>query len=201
MPFIPVPACVQARLNWAHDSGLSAQNVFYHATSGVPTEEDLTDIGGLWGELWTEHLVSSVAPQWNLLGVVLRAMNEEEGIEINFTAGFPIAGTNPNAALPNNVSYTVTWASGLVGRSARGRTYGVGLPQGTTANDNRLNDLTRSGLQASWEGLRSGFASEGHALQIVSFIDGGVPRAEGRKLPALACNVRFPLATRRSRLS
>jgi hypothetical protein len=201
MPFIPVPDCVQARLNWQHDSGLVAENVFYHGCSGVPTMTDLTDIGDAWSSLFTEALVTSTAPQWNLVSVTLRAMNEAEGIEINFNDGFPIAGTNPQPAFPNNVSYTITWGTGLVGRSARGRTYGIGLPVGTTVNDNRLSDATQASLQNSWDIVREGFETAAHAIQVVSFIEGGVPRAAGRALPALASAVRFPLATRRSRLS
>lgn len=201
MAFIPVLDCVQARLNWQHDSGLQAQNVFYHATASVPTETDLTDIGDAWGSLWTEFMVTSVAPQWNLLSITLRAMNEAEGLEIIFADGFPIAGTNPQPAYPNNVSYTVTWQTGLVGRSARGRTYGIGLPVGSTVNDNRLADATQSGLNNNWNNIREGFETAAHAIQVVSFMEGGVPRTEGRKLPALVAQVRFPIATRRSRLS
>jgi hypothetical protein len=201
MPFIPVPNVVQARLDWAHDNGLVAENVFYHATTGVPTMSDLNDIGDLWGSLFAEALVTNTSPEWNLLSVTLRAMNEAEGIEINYSDGFPFAGTNPSSAAPNNCSYTVTWGTGLVGRSARGRTYVIGMPINSIAQGNRLVDASQAAFQNSWDIVREGFATGGHAIQVVSFIEGGVPRAEGRALPALACAVRFPLATRRSRLT
>lgn len=69
MAFVPVPNCVQARLMYIEDNGVVAQNVFYHATAGVPTEDDLTAIGGMWGETITAHLVTSTTNNWQWQGV------------------------------------------------------------------------------------------------------------------------------------
>lgn len=128
-------------------------------------------------------------------------MNEEEGLEIFFSDGFPISGSSAGTPVPDQVAYTVTWNTGLVGRSARGRTYALGVPAESIVNNNRLTDAAHSDYQNRWTGIREDFEGIGHALQVVSFVDAGVPRAEGRKLPALSNNVRFPLATQRRRLS
>lgn len=202
MAFIPVPACVQARLIWQEDNGNIAQNVFYHATSGVPLEADLDDIGSTWGELMSESgLIVLTNNTWALLQVSLRAMNEEEGINLTYNSGMPISGTNAEAATPDQVSYTVTWNTGMVGRSARGRTYGIGLPGPAVTDRKRLSDGHRAALQVTWANILESFATEGHALNVVSFEEAGVPRTEGRKLVITGCNVRFPLATQRRRLS
>lgn len=200
MAFIPVLDCVQARLQWQNDAGGVAQNVFYCATAAAPTETDLTEIGDAFGtwleESWrTEHSVA-----WKATGVVLRAMNEEEGIEINFTDGFPYVGTVSETPVPDQVTYTITWGTGLVGRSARGRTYGVGLVGSETADHSRLTDTAQAALTERWGNLIAVLSTAAHALQVVSFIDAGVPRAAGRKLPVLSANARFPLATQRRRL-
>jgi hypothetical protein len=99
------------------------------------------------------------------------------------------------------VTYTVTWSTGLIGRSARGRTYGVGLYGSQYENENRLKAVTQASMQTRWSNLLAIMETAGHALQVVSFQEGGVPRAEGRALPVLAANVRFPLATQRRRVS
>lgn len=201
MGFIPVPDVVQARINWQEDNGVVAQNVFYNATTGVPTLTDLENIGTLWAELLSEGLMASVGSNWRIESVSLRAMNEEEGLALTWVDGFPLDGTVGSEVAPDNVSYTVTWSTGLIGRSARGRTYGLGVPMSIIADHNRLSDVGRLSLNGYWNGIREGFETAGHALQVVSFQEGGVPRTAGRPLPALVSQVRFPLATQRRRLS
>jgi len=201
MAFIPVLACVQARLQFQEPSGIVAQNVFYLATASAPTETDLSEIGGVFDDWLTESLQDVYTPNWTATGVALRAMNEAEGIETFYDTAFPKPGLADSSANPNQVSYTVTWNTGLVGRSARGRSYGVGVPFSYVLNQVRLTDAGQAQLQGRWANLITIAEAAGHALQVVSFVEGGVPRTEGRKLPVVASNVRFPLATQRRRLS
>ena len=201
MAFIPVNNCVQARLQWQSNGGTIAENIFYAATSSAPTPADLSAVGDLFGTWLEESWRIGHNAFWKAIGVSLRAMNEEEGLAVNFTDGFPYVGTLTSVPEPNQVCYTVTWSSGLVGRSARGRSYGVGLSAGQTENGNRLNDASQLDLQVRWGNLLTVFSTGGHALQIVSFVEAGVPRTAGRMLPILSSNVRFPLATQRRRLT
>jgi len=201
MAFIPVPDVVQCRLNFQDNTGTVAQNVLYVKTSSVPTLADMEDIGGLFHTWALDALMPSVTANWTILGIIMRSMSEEEGIETNYVTGFPIVGSAAGDAAPNNVSYTVTWSTGLVGRSARGRSYGLGVANADVANGKTLTDGARAFFQAKWEALRIGLESGGHALQVVSFVDAGVPRTVGRALPVLATNVRFPVATQRRRLA
>jgi len=201
MAFIPVLACIQARLQFLCDNGVFAENVFYHATPSAPTPTDLDNIGAAWQDWATESFTVMNTPDWKMTGVALRAMNEEEGIGEIYTTGFPLTGTIGEVPSPGQVSYTVTWATGLVGRSARGRSYGLPPPPSYIATHNRLTDAGRSALNVAWGNVLTIFDDAGYAPQVVSFQEGGVPRTEGRKLPILACNVRFPLATQRRRLS
>lgn len=202
MAFVPVPNCIQARLIWQEDNGNVAQNVFYHATASTPTDDDMEQIGSTWGELMTESgLIVVVTDNWALLSVNMRAMDVEEGISMIYTGGMPINGTNTTADTPDQVAYTVTWNTGLVGRSARGRTYGLGIPASAVVLNKQLSPADQANYQNVWGIILEAFQTEGHALQVVSFQEGGVPRVAGRKLPILAHQVRFPLATQRRRLS
>jgi hypothetical protein len=202
MAFIPVLNCIQARLIWQEDNGAVAQNVFWHATVSAPTLADMEAIGATWGELMTEAgLVPTITNNWALSSVAMRAMNEEEGAQLTYASGMPISGTSTETAVPDQVAYTVTWSTGLSGRSARGRTYMLGLPISAVENRNKLSVSARNNFNNAWGIVLDAFETEGHALQVVSFQEGGVPRSAGRKLPILSQNVRFPIATRRSRLS
>lgn len=201
MAFIPTPACVQARLLAQTAAGVVAENVFYCATTGVPTSTDLEAIGAAFSDFAQESYSVIMNTDWTMIGVQLRAMNEEEGLGMYYTDGFPEPGEAGGAGGGHQVTYTITWATGLVGRSARGRSYGIGLPSTYIASGSRLTDVGRTALQVVWNNLLLILNDAGHALQVVSFVEGGVPRTEGRKLPVLAANVRFPLATLRSRLT
>lgn len=201
MAFIPVPNCVQARLIWQEADGTVAQNILWCATASVPTETDLNEIGTDIVTWLNAGYLSVVTDNWTAEQIVCRAMNEEEGIELVFTDGLPANATSGAGQTPNQVSYTTTLSTGIVGRSARGRIYGIGLPSTYVVGGKRLTDAGQAVLQSSISNLMGILSADGHALQVVSFIDGGVPRSEGRALPVLAMNVRFPLATQRRRLT
>lgn len=201
MAFIPTLTCVQGRAQFREETGVIAENIHYFATTSVPTLSEMEDIGDLYAAWALEDWAPMASGNWRLINFALRAMNEEEGLQYNHSLGSGIPGTDNSGGNPMQVSYTITWSSGLVGRSARGRTYGVGLPLGALETFNRLKDVNRNAYQINWKALMDQAAAAGHAMQIVSFSEDGVARTEGRKLPIVACNVRFPLATQRRRLS
>jgi hypothetical protein len=201
MAFIPVPHTVQATLSFQGFGGCFAQNRLFFATSGVPTVTDLEEIDDALYPVIVAQYVGNMSTFWQLDGITYRAMNEAEGIQLVSPQAYPEGGgigdSEQEAA---QVAYTVTLSTGLVGRSARGRIYGVGLWNAATTG-NRLTSGVQSTLQSSWNAIRSAMETAGHAFQVVSFQEAGVPRTEGRPLPVVSVAVRFPLATQRSRLS
>lgn len=201
MAFVPTPGVAMATVNWSSNDGTSAINRLYCATTTVPTLSDLEEIGdGLYDAI-VANLITYVQADWKLVGIHIRAMNEEEGIQFDDENSYPVNGLSPETVqTPANMSYTITLNTGLVGRSARGRIYGVGLPV-SFQQGNRLTDAARGVLQPVYNLIRSAMETVGHSLQVVSFQEDGVLRAEGRPLPVVSVNVRFPLATQRRRLT
>lgn len=201
MAFIPTPNTVQSSLFFEGSGGLFAQNRFYFATLGVPTTTDLEEIDEALYNVIAAQLMARVSGYWQLNGMTHRAMNEAEGIQLVSAQTFPLVGTFAATEMEAaQVTYTVTLSSGLVGRSARGRIYGIGL-WNQAADGNRLQTAAQADLQVAWSAVVNAMETAGHAMQIVSFAEGGVPRAAGRPLPVLSAAVRFPLATQRRRLS
>jgi len=201
MAFIPTPNCVMATVQYTGPNSAIAVNRFYCATISVPTEADLEDVA----DAFTDWLISEWAPissdVWQATAVTARAMNEAEGLEFNQTALLPVDGAlGSDTDIPNQVTGTVTLNTGLVGRSARGRTYIVGI-NGSVINQFRLSDAGQANYQSAYEALRADLETRGHALQVVSFFEDSVPRTEGRALPVVSVNARFPIATQRRRLS
>lgn len=201
MAFIPVPDTSMATLHFQDVNAVVAIQRFFCANDDPPTETSLSEIADAIYDWWVAQGSLSVVEEWSLTGITVRAMNEAEGLEFEDTNAYPVVGQVPSALPPaNQVSYTVTWNTGLVGRSARGRTYGVGLDN-AWHNGVRLLDTTQAALQSEWELFLTALETAGHALQVVSFQEGGVFRTEGRPLPVVSGTVRFPLATQRRRLA
>jgi len=201
MPFIPVPSTAMATLTYEYASGSVAQNRLFCATSDPPVFSDLEEIGDALYDVVVAQLIPIMSSWAQLDGIRVRAMNEEEGLLFEDTNAYPVPGTLVSSAPTGaQVTATTTLNTGLVGRSARGRVYLVGIPPGGFT-DNRLTDVYQGQLQTAWNAIVSAMETAGHALQVVSFFDGGVARTEGRPLPVLSATARFPLATQRRRLS
>ena len=201
MPFIPTPGMAMLTVNYLSNDGVVAINRLYCGVADPVTEEQLEEITEAAYDVWVAQVCPYMSNHWQMTGMVARALNEAEGLQHIDTNSYPVAGgVNDSISPPSQVSYTVTLNTGLVGRSARGRIYGVGLSP-TMQNGVRLIDGARNDLQSGWNLVRSAMVAAGHALNVVSFEEGGVPRAAGRPLPVLSVNVRFPLATQRRRLS
>lgn len=201
MAFIPVPDCAMITLHWQSGLGTAAINRLFVFTPNPTTLEDLEEIGDAMYDVIVAQIIPATFPSWQLTGITVRDMSEAEGLEFEDENSYPVVGEQDGLAMtPQQVSYTITLSTGLVGRSARGRIYGVGLPLEYT-NGNRLTDPAQAALQSRWNLVRTAMETAAHALQVVSFVEGGVPRTEGRALPVLSIQARFPLATQRRRLS
>jgi len=162
---------------------------------------DLEEIGDALYDLWDAQVMVNTQADWSLTGIHVRAMNVQEGIQYDDENAYPVQGSlSETVQTPSQLSYTVTLNTGLVGRSARGRIFAVGVPVGFQQG-NRLTDAAQAQLQPVWSLVRSGMETAGHALQVVSFQEDGVLRTAGRPLPVVSVSVRFPLATQRRRLT
>lgn len=201
MAFVPTPNVAMATIEYLSNDGVIAINRLYCAVTNPTTVEQLEDIADALYDVWVAQIMPNTSDSWQLNGIRVRDMAEEEGLQFVDANSYPIiGGVSETYVQGSQVSYTVTLQSGLVGRSARGRVYGVGLPS-AYQNGVRLTDAGRALLQPAWSLVRSAMETAGHALQIVSFFEDGLPRTEGRALSVVSTNVRFPLATQRRRLS
>lgn len=201
MAFVPVEDIAQATIFYEDVNGVLAVNRLYVGNPDPQTVESLQEIGDVIHDIWDAQVTENMTQNWQVTGITIRAMNEAEGLQVVHDGDYPIeGGFDATDMTPNQVSYTVTLNTGLVGRSARGRVYGVGLPD-SYCTGTRLTDAGQGFLDASWGLVRLALQTAGHALAVVSFQEGGVPRPSGRSIPVLSTSVRFPLATQRRRLS
>jgi len=200
MAFIPIPDYVQLIAEYT-DGVAIAQNRFFCFGGAPVTEEDLTEIAETFVDVWEEALSGNVNANWSLTTLFLRDMTTESGINLVYTTGLPSAGSNAGESLPTQVSATVTWQTGFVGRSFRGRTYVVGIPRSfVDGTDRQLTEAAQGFLEDRWTTFLTAMQEAGHAPAVVSLSVGGVPRVEGLVTPIFNARVPFPLATQRRRL-
>jgi len=155
MPFVPTPGVAQATMNYTSNDNTHAINRLYLATATTPTMTDLEEIGDALYDLWDAQVMVNTQADWSLTGIHVRAMNVQEGIQYDDENTYPVQGSlSETVQTPSQLSYTVTLNTGLVGRSARGRVFAVGVPVGFQQG-NRLTDAAHGQLLPVSSSVRS----------------------------------------------
>lgn len=163
-----------------NQTGQEVCNVFHVNAGAEPTVEMLGDIAQIFFDWWDTEM-----KPLQHAGVTLQAIEvtdisgpDEEGIV--FSAGLPLAGSHSGGSLPNNVTLATKLATGLTGRSRRGRSYLVGLPLTQLETGSQtVADSYITLLQGAFADLLTALAVEGFNLAVLSLVSGGVPRTEG----------------------
>lgn len=200
MSFQPVPDGIQITMNYVSNLGTVAQNRYFvsDGTSPSPTNIELaTETFNTW---WAENLRAATNASWTLNNITGRGMDTEFGLEIINTTDLPEAGSGTGAAAAFQVSATITWLTGLVGRSFRGRTYFVGMAA-AQALGNHLDSSFQAGIQTAFDALLELLDTAGFELGVVSFVSAGVPRTDGLFTPVTSARVNSQVHTQRRRLS
>lgn len=201
MPFIPGTDLIQLSAFYADQDGVGALNRHYCHTPSAVTPTMLHTACDTYAGFFDEVFKTVVNSNWKLVQLVARDMSEEFGAEEVFTDGLPISGTVGDTLNPNQVSATVTWQTGFVGRSFRGRTYHIGLPYSyVEPSAKQLSTTGHTALDTAYTGLQEAMSSAGVPFCVASFFEGGVPRTAAQITDIATLRVNFPLATQRRRL-
>jgi hypothetical protein len=181
--------------------GVLAINRHYAQISAAPTIEELGTVADGYMDWMIENQSPAMESNWSLTGLTVRDMNVEDGLEFTQSTLLPQNGQVGSSRLPNQVSATITWLTGFVGRSFRGRTYVVGLPgQYIATGQKRLTPEGQSGLEGNFNTLLDIMNTAEHPLVVVSFFHDNAPRTEGVSTLIVSARCNFPLATQRRRL-
>jgi len=113
-------------------------------------------------------------------------------------------GTEATQALPNNVTFAIKKGSGLTGRSARGRIFWIGIPEGkiTPANENFITSAYAAVLVTNVDAIRLTIATVGVWVPVlVSRIENKVLRDPAITFPWVSTsNVNERVDTHKGRL-
>ena len=170
------------------------------AGAGV-TNADADRIEGVFASWWTNTYRANISSNCSLILIVLDALDAINGLHREYTTGWTVAGGNATVALPGGTTTAVKHATGVRGRSFRGRSYVVGLAQNDVASG-LVVVARRDAIQAAFNTLRTNLAADaaGDQLVVVSFMENGVWRAQGVATPVVSSSAHQNVDSQRRRL-
>jgi len=130
--FIPAVDTARAVLSYTL-FGQTVQNVFYFKRSGGYNAGTVEDLADQIETEWNAELKANQPPQLTLNSVTVTDQETAGGVQHVATVGS--AGTNASAAFPDpGATLAIKFATGLSGRSHRGRMYVPSLIDGLVAS-------------------------------------------------------------------
>lgn len=202
MGFQAVPNVAEANMIFSL-GGVTVQNVHYALALGGYDQASLQVLANTVDNIFDPNFRDNITAEVEYVRTEVRGLGSENDLtaEADAEAG---PGIHTGDSLPNNVTFAIKKTSGFTGRSARGRTFWIGVPEVVVlgANDNFVStawgaavvdaiDLIRTAIDATadWEAV------------LVSRFTGGVKRDEGETFPWTGTShVNLRVDTHRSRL-
>ena len=200
MAHVPTPNTVRVCLRYTQN-GQQTCNVF-HVDVGVdPTESTLRDVADVFKLWWDTDMQTAVTAGTTLDAVEVVDVSADDQEGIVDTTGLPLNGTHIGANMPNNVTLCVKLATGLTGRSRRGRKYIVGIPDSVIEGPGQeVTPAYRDAIKAIFESLLANLATAGFQWVVNSTVTGGIERLTGLNTPITDIAVDDTLDSMRRRL-
>ncbi len=161
MAFQAVPDTAEIDIIYALN-GEIVQNVFYATMPGGYVLADLQaladqidlQVQGTWK---AQQPPEAVYVRTEVRGL---AFANDKTAQQSLSAG---PGVHGGAALPNQVTFSIKKTSGFTGRSARGRTYWIGVPNGILlpSNENLVSSVWAAATVSAVGSIRSAIGSVG----------------------------------------
>lgn len=184
-PFIPAANCASIELIYSSNNQ-TVENTF-HTHKGSPySAADLVTLRGLFNT-WDSTTWSPLRSQYCVLQRIRTKALDSLGSPMeDYALPTPRPGGVALGSLPNNVTYAIKLATGLTGRSFRGRIYCVGLTTGhfNVSNYNEIAAASSNSLVTALNTLLTNLAAGGHTLGVLSYMFNKAWRTNGLFTPA-----------------
>lgn len=200
MVFVPSPGKVQVEMVYT-SSGQPCENVYHVDMGTTPTPAQmlaLTNVFDTWDSTFN---ITARHTQTFLQKIVCRDLTSQGAPAVENDISPTRAGTGTGPPLPNNVTLSIEWRTGLSGRSFRGRTYIIGLMETALGSDAQEVTSAFAGNILTTYGhlLTNVNAVSGSALCVLSRYHGvdlvthrPIPRAAGVATPIISCVLADP---------
>jgi len=176
MPFQPAPGIAQVEMRF-QQNGQRVENVFHVHRAAGWSGSDLTTLAGDFNTWWQTSLRGHVSSSLSLQEVYAVDLSSAMGATATITDGLPVNGSvGSSTPLSNNCTLSIKWNSPYRGRSARGRTYHLGLYEAQCSDPNHISSGDLATLTEAYNALITAVegVGEGVNLVVLSRVQGGV---------------------------
>lgn len=199
-PFIPVPGVFKVTLVYS----LFAQkmmNVFNVRSGGGVLTADADRIEAVFANWWTTSMRTQVTTSLSLVTIVLDALNAEASLHKEYTSGWTAPGLMGGTPFPGGTTTSVKLATGIRGRSYRGRIYWPGLTINQVTNG-LVTTTARDAIAVSANLLRTSLAADvaSDKLVVVSYCQDGSWLTEGVATEITSASAHLLVDSQRRRL-
>jgi len=202
MAFQKVVDCVEIDMIYTYNS-VPAQNVFYARLVGGYSQAQIQTLADAVDGAWAATFPGDQPVEVSYVRTEVRGL----AVPNDITAQSVVSagpGTHTGNALPSQVTFSIKKTSGLTGRSARGRTYWIGIPDNELegADENFVKAAYAAQMVADIDFIRSTIEGTGawEAVLVSRWFE-NVKRSEGEVFPWTGTtNVDLRVDTNRSRL-
>lgn len=184
MAFQPVVDTAQADV-LMNLNGEAVQNVFYAKLPGGYLLTDLQDLADQIDVRVGGNFRVQMPPEALYVRTEVRGLASINDLTASSAVSSGV-GTHTGSSLPNQVTYAIKKTSGLTGRSARGRTFWIGVPDDVRnpANENNVIQVWSDAVVAAVAQIRLGIAAlAAWDPVLVSRFTLGAPRPTGITFP------------------
>lgn len=136
--FIPLPETARVQMVYTMQ-GTIAENVFYFFKTDGWTSATLLDLGNSVFSAWGAFIQGQQPTVLTLIRIMCQDMSEPEGAYAEVAPTGANQGSTETEPLPLGSTLAIKFATGLAGRSNRGRLYHIGLGEGVV-NGNFTTD-------------------------------------------------------------
>jgi hypothetical protein len=174
MAFIPALDTAELTLQFQQPDASLAENTFYVKRTSAWTSAELDTMCGAFITWFgtgdgTHSYKVNVASSFSLIKVIARDLTTATSSIVTTNAGLPVAGTDSAAAAQMGETFAITSRSGLSGRSNRGRTFIIGLPEDAFATGilNTIKTTYADSLVAAFNALLTAVTAADAAATVV----------------------------------
>jgi hypothetical protein len=185
--FIAIPETAQVTMVYTGPNQNRMVNVYHFIRPTLGWDPDaLGDLGEALLAWENDTAKAQRSQEITCIGVECRDLSIQNSFVVTVAAIPPIAGTRGSPVLPANVTLAVSLRTPFAGRSFRGRTYWIGLSEGSVQGDFVIPAVAQGILAAVRELVEDVPQALNAQLAVVSRYSNGAPRGVGIATPVTA---------------
>lgn len=176
MPFVPAPNIIRMEILGLKD-GQVIENVWHVNALHEPTPLDLQTASTQAIAFINSNYAPLLPNQVTITGVRATSQHVQNAPQLLTVLSIP--GGAAGDTLPNETTYCISIRSNVIGRSARGRWFVLGVPTGNRLGENRVGATYRSNITNAVQNLIDLYNAVSMPFTIVSYRTNNAPRVGG----------------------